>query len=102
VEAQLDDLIDIPEYEKKTLKDGNIEITVGDVICVVTKATRMDIRYAEDRNKDGKPLDTQIHLLERIAVTDLKDIRTNTKVYVALLFAIGEIRDEKHVELKKF
>jgi hypothetical protein len=102
IEDQVDELIDIPESEIETLDNGNFLIKVGAVTCEVRKATRMDIRYAEDRNRDSKPLDTQIFLLERIAVNDLKEIRSNVKVYVSILFAISEIRDKKRVELKKF
>lgn len=101
IEDQIDELIDIPEYETEELANGNTLIKVGNVHCEVRKATRMDIRYAEDRNKDNKPLDTQIFLLERIAVTKLDDIRTNTKVYLSILLAVHEIRDAKHVSLKK-
>lgn len=102
IEEQIDELIDIPEYEIEQLENGNTLIRVGSLECEVKKATRMDIRYAEDRNKDNKPLDTQIHLLERIAVTPLEKIRNNTKVYLSILLAVHEIKDAKHVRLKKF
>jgi hypothetical protein len=102
IEEQIDEMIDIPEYEIEQLKNGNTLIKVGAVECEVRKATRMDIRYAEDRNKDNRPLDTQIYLLERIAVSALEGIRGNTKVYLSILLAVHEIRDVKHIELKKF
>lgn len=102
IEDQIDELIDIPEYETEELSNGNTVIKVGGVECEVRKAARMDIRYAEDRNKDNKPLDTQIFLLERIAVSNLDEIRANTKVYLSMLLAVQEIRDAKHIALKKF
>lgn len=102
IEDQINELIEIPEYETENLESGNTLIRVGEVTCEVKKASRLDIRYAQDRNRDNKPLDTNIYLLERIAVSPLDDIRKNTKVYLSILLAIDEIRDAKHVEIKKY
>ena len=102
IEDQIDNMIDIPEFEKRDLENGNILIVVGEVECEVKKATRGDIRYAEDKNRDNKPLNSQIYLLDRIAVTDLSEIRKNTKVYLSILLAVNDIKDQKYVDLKKF
>lgn len=102
VESQIDEMIDIPEFTSEQLENGNVLITLGEFTCEIRKPTRMDIRYAEDRNKDNKPLETQVYLLERVAVSDLTGIRTNVPVYVSLLLAVYEFKDAKHVELKKY
>ena len=106
IEEQIDEMIETPDFEKKDLENGNIMIIVkqpcGDIECEVKKVTRGDIRYAEDKNRDGKPLNTQIYLLERIAVTDLTEIRKDTKVYLSILLAVNDIKEQKYVGLKKF
>jgi hypothetical protein len=102
IESIVDEMVDTPDHEIEELENGNLLIKVGEVKCEVRKATRMDIRYAEDRNKDNKPFDTQIHLLERIAVSKLDDIRNDVKIYISILLVMNSIRDEKHVEIKKF
>lgn len=102
IEDQIDNMIDLPEFETQDLENGNILIVVGEVTCEVKKATRGDLRWAEDKNRDNKPLNSQIYLLERIAVTDLAEIRKNTKVYLSILLAVNDIKEQKYVGLKKF
>lgn len=104
IEDQVDDLVDIPESETEDLQNGNVLIRVEEYSLEVRKAGRLDIRYAEDRNKENKPLITQIHLLDRIAidVSALDPIRKNPRVYAAFLFAANQIKDTKDVEIKKF
>lgn len=104
IEDQVDQLIDVPECNTEILPNGNILITVEGHSIEVRKATRLDIRYAEDRNRENKPLNTQIFLLDKIAVDEKKldEIRNLPKVYAAILFAVNEIKDAKDVIIKKF
>lgn len=97
---QVQDLIDIPEFEIQYDKDNAI-IIVEDHQVRVRMASRQDIKFAEDKNKSNKPLDTQIFLLERIALSDLTEIRAENRLYVALLLAVNAVKDKKYVSVKK-
>jgi hypothetical protein len=98
---QVHELIDLPEADIEYNETG-AEITVEGKTCKVRMATRGDIKYAEDRNKAGKPLDTQIYLLDRIAIDDLKEWRENIRLYMGLLLAVEKVKERKYVSLKKF
>lgn len=99
---QVRDFVEFPDHEVEF--DDNSKtatITVEGKPCKVRLATRQDIRYAEDRNKAGKPLDTQMYLLERIAIDDLADWRKDVPAYVSLLTAMDKVKDRTVVSLKK-
>lgn len=102
---QVRDLVDYPDYDIEYNDEEKTAIihVNGFIDFKVNLATRQDIRYAEDRNKGNKPLDTQMHLLERIACNKelLKEIRSNIPVYVSLLTAMDKVKDRKIVSLKK-
>lgn len=98
---QVKDLIDIPEHNVE-FKDGKAEITVENKTITVRLATRQEIKYAEDRNKAGKPLDDEIYLLEKIAdKKDLDEWRHNTRLYIGLLTAMDKVKQRVHVSVKK-
>jgi len=99
---KVQDLVDIPEHTI-TIEDDHVMIVVEDRQFKVRRATRLDIKYAEDKNKANKALDTQIHLLERIAVDpdQLNEWRQNNRLYMALLLAVNEVKDKSYVSIKK-
>ncbi len=104
IEDQVDSIMDLPDHEIVDLDNGNISIEVNDFKIEVRRATRQDLRYAEDRDKEGKPLVEKIFLLERIAVDKqaLDALRLKVKEYVSVLLSLSLIKDKKHVDLKKF
>lgn len=98
---QVKDIIEIPDADVQ-FADGKATITVEGKSIIVRLASRQEIKYAEDRNKGSKPLDTQIYLLEKIAdPTELDEWRKNTKLYIGLLKAIDEVKDKTYVSVKK-
>jgi hypothetical protein len=98
---QVKDIIDIPDHEVE-FKDGHAVITVEGKSITVRMATRQEIKYAEDRNKGDKPLDTQIYLLEKLANKDeLNEWRINNRLYVGLLTAVDKVKERIHVSVKK-
>lgn len=104
LEDQLDEMIDIPEALEEELANGNVKLTIGNATIEVRKATRMDLRYSEDRNPDNKPLMSQVYLLDRVAVNteELEAIKNNTVAYMAALLKVRDLKDKKYVEVKKF
>jgi hypothetical protein len=99
---QVKDLIDIPTAHVEHLDGGKAKITVEDKSIIVRLATRQEVKYAEDRNKSSKPLDTQIYLLEKIAdPKDLDEWRADNKFYLALIRAVDELKDKTHSSIKK-
>jgi len=104
LEDQIEQLLDIPEYELADLENGNILISVDGESLEVKKADRMDLAFAEDRDRDNKPLARQIYLMDRIVIDQKKlaDIKAKPKVYLSMLLATGEVKDKKYVSLKKF
>lgn len=98
---QVKDIIDIPEHQVE-FADGKAKITIEGRTIAVRMASRQEIKYAEDRNKGSKPLDTQIYLLEKIAdQKDLEEWKKDTRLYVGLLTAVDEVKDRTHVTVKK-
>lgn len=104
IEDQVDELMDIPEYVLEDLENGNVLIHVGEDSIEVKKASRGDVKYSEDRDKDNKPLAQQTFLLERIVVRqqDLDELRKKTKSYLGALLSVKELKDKKYVSLKKY
>ncbi|MFD0997681.1 hypothetical protein ACFQ21_00115 [Ohtaekwangia kribbensis] len=95
------DIIELPDYE--VIQDDEQEtatIIYEGQSFRVKQADRLDTKYAEDRNKGDKPLDTQMYLLERLAIDDLTPWR-NTRGYLALLLAMGDIKKSVQVAVKK-
>jgi hypothetical protein len=103
IEEQLGNLIEIPEakVEREGLK---ATISIDEHTIEVRVASRADIRYAEDRNKDNTALNTQIYLLEKTATdkSALDALKKNNRHYLSVLLAVGELRDKKYVSLKKY
>lgn len=98
---QVKDIIDIPEHQVD-FAEGKAKITVEGQSITVRMASRQEIKYAEDRNKGSKPLDTQIYLLEKIADgKELDEWKKNTRLYVGLLTAVDEVKERTHVSVKK-
>jgi len=98
---QVKDIIDIPEHSVEFSNDKAV-ITVEGKSITLKIATRQEIKYAEDRNKAGKPLDSQIYLLEKIANADeLASWKLDTRLYVGLLTAIDKVKARVHVSIKK-
>lgn len=100
---QAERLIDIPDYEV-VFHDGIATIRVNDKSVIdVRLATRGDVKYSEDRNKASKQLDTQIYLLERLAIDKkiLDEVRKDNLVYLACLLAVTEIKEQEYVAIKK-
>src|SRR5690606_7638219 len=91
---QVKDLVDLPDFDIE-FNDDEATIVVEGKSCRVRMAQRKDIKYAEQRNKGGKPLDTQIYLLERIAIDDLTEWRTDVPRYVSLLTAMDKVKERK-------
>lgn len=98
---QVKDIIDIPDHLVE-FNGGKAKITIEGQSITVRMASRQEIKYAEDRNKGNKPLDTQIYLLEKIADhKELDEWKKNTRLYVGLLTAVDEVKDRTHVSVKK-
>jgi hypothetical protein len=104
IEDQIDSLIDVPDAETTDLENGNVMITCEGFELEVRLATRMDIQFAKDRNRDEKPLLTQEFLLERIAVDldKIEELKKLPKVYAAFLYVVNDIKKKKEVQVKKF
>lgn len=101
LEDQVDDLMDIPEPILEKCEEGYL-IIVDDFRFKVKKATRQQIRYAEERNKDNKPLQTAIHLLDKIAIDDVSELQQQPKLYLSVLLAVNDVKDKEHVQIKKY
>jgi hypothetical protein len=98
---QVKDIIEIPSHHVE-YADGKATIIVEGKSITVRLASRQEIKYAEDRNKSNKPLDTQIFLLDKIAdQEDLKEWRADNRLYLGLLNAIDEVKDKTHASVKK-
>lgn len=104
IEAQVEEMIDIPEAQKEELTNGNIMVKVGTFSIELKKVTRGDLRYGEDRNPDRKPLVSQGFVLERVAVNQdaLEELKKNPRTYLAVCILVDDLRDKKYVEVKKF
>jgi hypothetical protein len=98
---QVKDIIDIPDPNIEFI-DGKATITIEGKVITVRLATRQEVKFAEDRNKAGKPLDTAIYLLEKIGDPDeLDNWRKDTRLYVGLLTAMDQVKEKTHVSVKK-
>lgn len=97
---QLGQLIDIPDFDI-TLEKDHYLVNVEGTICKLKPAERGDLVYAEARNKSNKPFETNIFLLERIAVEGLDEIKKDNRKYLALILAAKEARKLKYVTVKK-
>jgi hypothetical protein len=104
IEDQLDEMIDLPEPVIEELENGNLLLSVEGASLEVKKGERMDVKYAEDRNPDRKPLTTSVYLLERIAVDKkaLDSLRNNGRAYIGILMSADKLKAKKYVEVKKF
>jgi hypothetical protein len=104
LEDQVEDLMELPDGETEDLENGNVIISVNQISIEVRKVTRMDIRYAEDRDRDNKPLAQLQFLLERVAVDEqqLSVLRGHVREYLSVLFTLRSLKDKKHVEVKKY
>lgn len=100
---QVRDLVDIPDAEVQYETDKAILLVDNKPVLEVRLATRLDIKYAEDRNKANKPLDTQIHLLERLALDSkaLDELRKDKRLYLGCLLVINEVKEKEYVSVKK-
>jgi hypothetical protein len=97
---QVNEIIEIPEFEIINHKDHYL-VKVDDLECKLKPAQRGDLKYAEDRNKMGKPFDTNIHLLERLTMTDLGPFKKDNRKYLALLLAVKDAKQKKDAFIKK-
>lgn len=104
IEAQVEQMIDIPEAQKEEMANGNVKVTVGSFSIEVRKVNRADLRYGEDRNPDRKPLVSQGFVLDRVAVDParLEELKKDARLYLAVCILVDELRDKKYVEVKKF
>lgn len=97
---QLGQLIDVPDYDIAFSKDHYV-VTIEGSTCKLRPAERGDLVYADARNKTNKPFETNIFLLERIAIEGLDEIKKNNRKYLALLLAVKEAKKQKYVSVKK-
>ncbi len=100
LDEQIDELIDIPEYEIENKKDHALIIVKGRSLKV-KYASRGDLKYAEQRNKQNKPFDENVYLLDRISLEDLAEIKQDTQLYLGYLIAVKEVKEQKYVTVKK-
>lgn len=103
IQDQVEELFDIPEPEVVEGENGFDILIEGTKVLSVTKATRMDVAYAEDRNSDNKPFVTSEFLIDRIAVDkeQLAKIKVDNRIYLAVLLAANEVKDKVYVRIKK-
>lgn len=99
----VDKVRDFVEYPDHTVEflDQQAVITIEDRTFRVRLATRHDIAWAEDRNRAGKPLDTQIYLLDRIAIDNVAEWRQDNRLFVSLLTAMDKVKERTYVAVKK-
>lgn len=97
---QVNELVDVPEYSLRK-EGGNYIVTVRGKSCVIKAATREDLKWAEKRNKQQKPFDTSIFLVDRLAGEGLEEFKKDGKLYFALLMAVHDCKAKKEVEIKK-
>ncbi|WP_420582088.1 hypothetical protein [Reichenbachiella sp.] len=102
LDSQIDELINMPEFEIINNSDHAV-IQVENTVLKVKYAERADLKYAEHKNRQNKPFDTAIHLLDRLCTTvaDLKAIKETPRLYFGYLMAINEVKREKYVGIKK-
>lgn len=97
---KVQNFVDFPDHTVEFTDEG-AEILIEEKSFRVRLATRHDVSWAEDRNRNGKPLDTQIYLLERIALDDLAEWKKDNRLYVSLLTAMDKVKERTDVSLKK-
>lgn len=96
------DIIEIPDAEIEYSEDGKAVVTIESKTITVRLAERQEIKFAEDKNKGSKPLDTQIYLLDKIAdKEEIKSWREDTRLYLGLLNAVDQLKERVHVSIKK-
>jgi len=80
LDEQIDEIFDIPNYQIKE-EANHAVITTGGVSVKVRYPERSDIKDAEKRNKQRKPFDTNIYLLEDLSLEkDLTEIRKTSTI----------------------
>jgi len=103
---QIDELVDIPEYQL-SIEGGVATIGVCNMECKVRLATRRDIKQAESANPKSKPFETEAKLIDLLVVDGadgadaLKNIKNNNKLYLGLLLAAEELKTLKYASVKK-
>lgn len=97
---QIDDLVDIPEYEM-VKSDGRATVSAGGKTVVLRYAERTDVKKAESLNPQGKPLETEAHLLGMVALEGLEEAKQDKRAYLGLLLAVEELKNQKYTDIKK-
>lgn len=100
---EIADLIEMPEYKVETHGDhALVQLPKGEPVKL-RLATRGDVKFAESRNKENKPFQTAVYLLDRIADDPnvIAEIRKDNRLYMGLLLAANEVKDKKYVAIKK-
>jgi hypothetical protein len=99
---KLGDQLDIPEFEvKRTEGDVAYTVTVEGRTCRLRRPTREEIRSAQERNTRKQPFETNLTLLAKIWIDGDMVLRTDTRLLVGLLPAVGELRERRIATLKK-
>jgi autonomous glycyl radical cofactor GrcA len=101
LDDQIDEIFNIPDYEIKE-EPTHAVITSCGVSVKVRYPERTDLKDAEKRNKLHKPFDTNIYLLEALAMDDLTEIKKNNRVYLGVILCIREVKQKLRLQIKKF
>lgn len=97
---QINELVEIPEYTL-TKEGSDYIVTVSGKSCKIKAASREDMKWAEKRNKQQKPFDTSIFLVDRLAGEGVEEFKKDGRLYFALLMAVQDCKAKKEVSLKK-
>jgi hypothetical protein len=109
VADQLSKLVDIPDFDIED-KGDHFLITIDGSTCQIRPVTRGDIKYGEDRNRNGVPFQSSIHVLERVGYEDngkgkafpgIEEMKADNRKYLSLILAIRECKKKEYVAIKE-
>lgn len=97
----LADQLDIPEFTVKPAGEASYIVTVDGRTCRLRRPRREEIRTAQERNSRNQPFETNLWLVPRLWLEGDEELKTDVRLLLGLLPAIGELRERKVAQLKK-
>ena len=97
---QLNNITEIPNAII-TREGSKYIMEVEGVKIEVRAAKRADVLLAEQKNRANEPFETNIHLLDIIKITDIKDIKKDSRVYIGFLAALDDVKNKVAVAVEK-
>ena len=102
LEDEIKDLVDIPEAKQTSLENGNVLLSYQEYKIEITRPTRQQVMFAQQRNQANVPFKTEEYLLPKVAVTDTKDLIKDVPAYIAILVSLDKARKKKKLSVKKY